>query len=70
MILGIGEDGRLVEKPEMLEQWLSTDEGRDYVSKNKLFHLLSPRTTTCRDSAIATASKHTASGTNLLAGLS
>ena len=52
----------------MLEQWLSTEEGRDYVSKNKLFHLLTPRTR--RESAIATASKHTASGANLLSGLS
>jgi len=53
----------LVEKPEMLEQWLSTEEGREYVSQNKLCHLLTPRTT--RESAIATASKHTASATGL-----
>lgn len=38
------------------------------MSKNKLFHLVTPRTR--RESAIATASKHTVSGTNLLAGLS
>ena len=32
------KDG-LIERPELLEKWLESKEGQDYVIKNKLYHL-------------------------------
>lgn len=44
MFIALTNTGIFEEKPEVLEQWLGTEEGQGYVVKNKLFHLVKKKT--------------------------
>jgi hypothetical protein len=38
-LIGIGDDGNLIENDELLERWLKSKEGQEFIAKYKLWHL-------------------------------
>ena len=43
-MLVLNEEGTMIDRPDLLEKWLESPEGQEFINKYKLFHLKKDKT--------------------------